>query len=263
MAYWMAVKLPAQVPGDRARPGPGAVLDELPGAHARLADHAQPELVRRRHLPQPRARHAELLYTAGAVQLGVVYNYLPLMILPLYVALERMDPGCSRRAATSAANAFEGFRRVTAAPRAARHRRRAAAGVRAADGRLRHPGGARRRLGQHDRPAGRSAVHHRAELGARLARWPSSSCSPILGVVVIFGVLFRLIKLDRRPVRASDSASGRIGGIGMTATAEAAARGAGRRQAPEAPPAGASTRRTSCSASGACSGSSSCSSPCS
>ena len=31
----------------------------------------------------------DVLYTRGAVQLGVVYNYLPLMLLPLYVALER------------------------------------------------------------------------------------------------------------------------------------------------------------------------------
>ncbi|WP_125773845.1 ABC transporter permease [Antribacter gilvus] len=33
-----------------------------------------------------------ILYTRAAVQLGVVYNYLPLMILPLYVAFERTDP---------------------------------------------------------------------------------------------------------------------------------------------------------------------------
>ncbi len=33
-----------------------------------------------------------LLYTRTAVQLGVVYNYLPLMILPMYVAFERTDP---------------------------------------------------------------------------------------------------------------------------------------------------------------------------
>ena len=31
----------------------------------------------------------DVLYTRGAVQLGVVYNYLPLMLLPVYVALER------------------------------------------------------------------------------------------------------------------------------------------------------------------------------
>ncbi|WP_370616641.1 ABC transporter permease [Mumia sp. Pv 4-285] len=34
----------------------------------------------------------DILYTRSAVQLGVVYNYLPLMILPLYVVFERLDP---------------------------------------------------------------------------------------------------------------------------------------------------------------------------
>lgn len=34
----------------------------------------------------------DLLYTRGAVQLGVVYNYLPLMILPLFVAIDRAGP---------------------------------------------------------------------------------------------------------------------------------------------------------------------------
>ena len=33
----------------------------------------------------------ELLNTRGAVLIGVVYNYLPLMILPIYVALDRLD----------------------------------------------------------------------------------------------------------------------------------------------------------------------------
>lgn len=33
-----------------------------------------------------------ILDTNAAVQLGVVYNYLPVMILPLYVALEKIDP---------------------------------------------------------------------------------------------------------------------------------------------------------------------------
>ncbi|MEE6165238.1 MULTISPECIES: ABC transporter permease [unclassified Mycolicibacterium] len=32
-----------------------------------------------------------ILYTQTAVQIGVVYNYLPLMIMPLYVALERSE----------------------------------------------------------------------------------------------------------------------------------------------------------------------------
>ena len=33
-----------------------------------------------------------MLDTREAVQLGVVYNYLPLMIFPLFVALDRLDP---------------------------------------------------------------------------------------------------------------------------------------------------------------------------
>ena len=32
-----------------------------------------------------------ILYTNSAVLIGVVYDYLPLMVFPLYVAIERMD----------------------------------------------------------------------------------------------------------------------------------------------------------------------------
>lgn len=34
----------------------------------------------------------KLLYTEGAVVVGLVYAYLPLMILPLYAAIEKVDP---------------------------------------------------------------------------------------------------------------------------------------------------------------------------
>lgn len=34
----------------------------------------------------------DLLYTPGAVVIGLVYGYLPFMVLPLYVAVERLDP---------------------------------------------------------------------------------------------------------------------------------------------------------------------------
>jgi ABC-type spermidine/putrescine transport system permease subunit I len=33
------------------------------------------------------------LYTPFSIGLGIVYGYLPLMVLPVYVALERLDPG--------------------------------------------------------------------------------------------------------------------------------------------------------------------------
>lgn len=40
-----------------------------------------------------------LLYNTGAVLLGLVYGYLPFMVLPLYAALERMDPALLEAAA--------------------------------------------------------------------------------------------------------------------------------------------------------------------
>ena len=43
-----------------------------------------------------------ILDTNAAVQLGIVYNYLPVMILPMYVALSRIDRPCSAPAWISA-----------------------------------------------------------------------------------------------------------------------------------------------------------------
>jgi spermidine/putrescine transport system permease protein len=40
-----------------------------------------------------------LLYNDGAVLLGLVYGYLPFMVLPLYTALERLDPSLLEAAA--------------------------------------------------------------------------------------------------------------------------------------------------------------------
>ncbi len=40
-----------------------------------------------------------LLYNDGAVLLGLVYGYLPFMVLPLYAALERIDPALEEAAA--------------------------------------------------------------------------------------------------------------------------------------------------------------------
>ncbi|HHW50979.1 MAG TPA: ABC transporter permease [Pseudoclavibacter sp.] len=55
----------------------------------------------------------EFLYTTQAVQLGVVYNYLPLMILPLYVTLEQMDWRLLEANSDLGGNAWSGFRKVT------------------------------------------------------------------------------------------------------------------------------------------------------
>jgi putrescine transport system permease protein len=51
--------------------------------------------------------------TNTAVVIGIVYSYLPFMILPLYVALDRQDKALSEAAADLGAPPFSVFRRVT------------------------------------------------------------------------------------------------------------------------------------------------------
>ena len=55
----------------------------------------------------------DILYTSKGVQLGVIYNYLPLMILPLYVAFERMDPALREASRDLGAGRFKTFMQVT------------------------------------------------------------------------------------------------------------------------------------------------------
>lgn len=54
-----------------------------------------------------------LLYTRGAVVTGLVYAYLPLMILPIYASVARLDPELREASANLGANRFTTFVRVT------------------------------------------------------------------------------------------------------------------------------------------------------
>ena len=54
-----------------------------------------------------------VLDTREAVQLGVVYNYLPLMIFPLFVALDRLDPVQREASKDLFADRLATFRQVT------------------------------------------------------------------------------------------------------------------------------------------------------
>ena len=54
----------------------------------------------------------DLLYREGAVILGMVYNFLPFMILPIYTVLEKMDEGLLEAAADLGCNRFATFWRV-------------------------------------------------------------------------------------------------------------------------------------------------------
>ena len=55
----------------------------------------------------------KLLYTDFAVYLGIVYSYLPFMILPLYANLERLDYSLNEAAADLGARPLRVFRDIT------------------------------------------------------------------------------------------------------------------------------------------------------
>jgi spermidine/putrescine transport system permease protein len=55
----------------------------------------------------------EMLYTPGAVLVGMVYEFLPFMILPIYTSLEKIDNSLYEAAADLGASAIQTFRKVT------------------------------------------------------------------------------------------------------------------------------------------------------
>ena len=54
-----------------------------------------------------------MLYTQPAVVVGLLYIYLPLMILPLYSAIERIDPSLEEAATNLGASRWRVFRTIT------------------------------------------------------------------------------------------------------------------------------------------------------
>jgi spermidine/putrescine transport system permease protein len=55
----------------------------------------------------------EILNTTEAIQIGLVYNYLPLFVLPLYATLERMDWRLVDAATDLGASQWAAFRQIT------------------------------------------------------------------------------------------------------------------------------------------------------
>ncbi len=53
-----------------------------------------------------------LLFTNGAVLIGLIYGYLPFMVLPLYAAIDRIDFSLMEAANDLYANGWQAFRRV-------------------------------------------------------------------------------------------------------------------------------------------------------
>ena len=58
------------------------------------------------------AEPLELLYTPGAVVLGLVYTFLPFMILPIYTSVEKLDGALIEAALDLGAGPLRAFRRV-------------------------------------------------------------------------------------------------------------------------------------------------------
>ncbi|MCG5219089.1 ABC transporter permease [Streptosporangium sp. KLBMP 9127] len=55
----------------------------------------------------------ELLYNQGTIVTGLLYSYLPLMVLPLYAAIERLDPQLREASANLGARPMRTFVSVT------------------------------------------------------------------------------------------------------------------------------------------------------
>lgn len=55
---------------------------------------------------------ASMLYTRGATVMGMVYNFLPFMILPVYTALSKMDTGILEAADDLGANKLVKFKKI-------------------------------------------------------------------------------------------------------------------------------------------------------
>jgi spermidine/putrescine transport system permease protein len=54
----------------------------------------------------------DVLYTPTSIVIGMVYNYLPLMVVPLFVALDRIDPALLEAASDLGATGRRRLRRV-------------------------------------------------------------------------------------------------------------------------------------------------------
>ncbi len=119
------------------------------------------------HAPLP------LLYNDGAVLLGLVYGYLPFMVLPVYATLERLDPALVEAAADLGAKPWPTLLHVDPALVRARYPRRQRAGFHSRAGRVPDARLVGRRPHGADRQPGAEPVHQCARLAFRRGhfRW--------------------------------------------------------------------------------------------
>ena len=131
------------------------------------------------------------LATPASVVFGLTYNFLPFMILPLYVALEKVDRRLIEAATDLYASRVSGLLADHLRPVAARRRRRLASDVHPGHGRLHHRRGHRRR-----QPAG---VHGRQHHPAQVPRQPTTTRRRRLAFVLV-AVVMVLVAIYSRAV---------------------------------------------------------------
>ena len=111
-------------------------------------------------------RQRPLLFSPFAVIMGLTYNFLPFMILPLYASLERLDPRLVEAAGDLYASPLQTFRKVTWPLSLPGRRRRHAADLHPRGGRLHQRRAARQHPDDDDRAGHRRPVPPRARLPA-------------------------------------------------------------------------------------------------
>ncbi len=116
------------------------------------------------------------LATDTAIVIGIVYSYLPFMVLPLYASLEKMDEALLEAAADLGCPALEGVLADHRAAVGAGDPRRRAAVLHPDRRRVRHPRSARRLECADDRPDACGPSSSRTATGRWLRPSPSRCC---------------------------------------------------------------------------------------
>ena len=109
-----------------------------------------------------------ILNTNWAVYIGIVYSYLPFMVLPLYAALEKLDDTLLEAAADLGCPPVSAFWKITFPLVAARRHRRLLPGLHPGHRRVRHPRPPRRLGDADDRQDAVGRVLQQSRLAARL-----------------------------------------------------------------------------------------------
>ena len=126
------------------------------------------------------------LATDTAVYIGIVYSYLPFMVLPLYAALEKTGRHADRSGRRSRRPPWRTFFLVTVPLSLPGHRRRLAALLHPDRRRVRHPRPARRSVDRDDRADAVDANSSATATGRSPPRSPSCCLCILVPPILIY-----------------------------------------------------------------------------